>query len=493
MKLSALLSVLTEYRTKNLTNSELEKIEIVGLCMNSKEVKKGDLFFCLNGSKNDGHNFVQTAEELGASVIVCERELESTLLQIIVKDTRSALAILSAQFYENPTQKMQVVGITGTNGKTTTANMLAEIIKSAGKKVGVIGTLGTFYENNFLPPSLTTPDPIFLQKILADMQKRGVEYVVMEVSAHALYFKKTLGIRFVATIFSNLTQDHLDFFASMKEYKKAKLELFKPKLSPISIVNADDFVSKEISSLRKTSDEKGLTKTFFYSLKNPSDAFAVITDECLKNINFILNINDELASVSLKLIGTHNVYNALSAGVCARALGFSMKEVENGLNAVRHVRGRLEWIGEYNGGDIFVDFAHTPDGLEKSLRSLKKLCVGRLVCVFGCGGNRDREKRAIMGEKASSFSDFCYLTSDNPRDEEPMAIIKDIEKGISKKFFDYVVISERSKAITVAMNSLKKGDVLIVAGKGGEDYQEIKGIKIPYKDEDLIREIIEKV
>ena len=227
MKLSALLSVLTEYRTKNVTNRELEKIEIVGLCMDSKEVTKGDLFFCLNGSKNDGHNFARNAEESGASAIICEREVESTLLQIIVKDTRSALAVLSAQFYQNPSKKMKIVGITGTNGKTTTANVLAEIIKSAGKKVGIIGTLGAFYQNNFLPTSLTTPDPIFLQKTLADMQKDGVEYVVMEVSAHALYYKKTLGIQFAATIFTNFTQDHLDFFASMQEYKKAKLELFK--------------------------------------------------------------------------------------------------------------------------------------------------------------------------------------------------------------------------------------------------------------------------
>ncbi len=493
MKLSALLSVLTEYRTKNQSNIELEEVEIDGLCMDSRALKKGELFFCLNGSKIDGHCFVKSAEKLGASAIVCERELDSNLLQIIVKDSRSALSLLSSQFYQNPSNKMKVVGITGTNGKTTTANMLAEIIKSAGKKVGVIGTLGIFYDEKILPPSLTTPDPIFLQKTLAEMERSGVEYVVMEVSAHALYYKKTLGIQFDVAIFTNFTQDHLDFFASMKEYKKAKLELFKPKISPCVIVNADDSLSKEICSLRKSSDEKQLTKTFFYSLKTPSDAFAVLTDENLKNINFILNINDELASISLKLIGAHNVYNALSASVCAKALGFSMQEIERGLNAVQRIRGRLEWIGEYNGGDIFVDFAHTPDGLEKSLRALKKLCVGRLVCVFGCGGNRDREKRPIMGERVSVFADFCYLTSDNPREEEPIEIIQEIEKGISKKFFDYMVICDRSKAITVAIKSLKKGDVLIVAGKGGEDYQEIKGIKYPYKDEDLIREIIKKV
>jgi UDP-N-acetylmuramoyl-L-alanyl-D-glutamate--2,6-diaminopimelate ligase len=387
---------------------------------------------------------------------------------------------------------MQVIAVTGTNGKTTTANMLAEILKAAGRSVGVIGTLGVYYNEKVYPSDFTTPDPIFLQKTLSEMYQEGIKYVVMEVSAHALYYQKTCGVRFVAGIFTNFTQDHLDFFSSMREYKRAKLKLFQSNVTPIAVVNADDNLSKEIYSLRKLSDEEGTTSTYFYGLKTPTDAFAVLNGESLNVTNFVININDELAYVQLKLIGTHNVYNALAASVCAKNLGVSIEVISKGLNAMKPVRGRLERIARYNGADIFIDFAHTPDGLEKSLRALKKHCKGRLICLFGCGGNRDKKKRPLMGEVASRIADFCYLTSDNPRNEEPLKIIEDIERGITSRFFDYVVIGARSQALKVAINGLKEGDVLLVAGKGGEDYQEIKGIKYPYKDEELIEEITQR-
>jgi UDP-N-acetylmuramoyl-L-alanyl-D-glutamate--2,6-diaminopimelate ligase len=278
----------------------------------------------------------------------------------------------------------------------------------------------------------------------------------------------------------------------MREYKRAKLKLFQSNVTPIAVVNADDNLSKEIYSLRKLSDEEGTTSTYFYGLKTPTDAFAVLNGESLNVTNFVININDELAYVQLKLIGTHNVYNALAASVCAKNLGVSIEEISKGLNAMKPVRGRLERIARYNGADIFIDFAHTPDGLEKSLRALKKHCKGRLICLFGCGGNRDKKKRPLMGEVASRIADFCYLTSDNPRNEEPLKIIEDIERGITSRFFDYVVIGARSQALKVAINGLKEGDVLLVAGKGGEEYQEIKGIKYPYKDEELIEEITQR-
>jgi UDP-N-acetylmuramoyl-L-alanyl-D-glutamate--2,6-diaminopimelate ligase len=237
---------------------------------------------------------------------------------------------------------------------------------------------------------------------------------------------------------------------------------------------------------------KKRTRTVFYGLKNPADCFAVLMSDSLKGVDFLLNINDELANVKLKLVGMHNVYNALAAASCAKELDVSMGDIERGLNSLEKVNGRLEQVGEYNGGEIFVDFAHTPDGLEKSLIALKKYCKGRLVCVFGCGGNRDKEKRPLMGTVVSTWADFCYLTSDNPRDEEPTQIIAEIEKGINDKFFDWIVIPNRTHAITIALKGLKHGDVLLVAGKGGEEYQEIKGIKYPYKDEDVIKEFIKK-
>ena len=493
MKLSLLLSALTEYQTKAMKDIvSLDEVEISGICFDSREIKKGDLFVCLAGEKHNGHDFVLQAEKLGAVGVVCDKELDCKILQIIVSDTRSALALLSAEFYMNPSKRLTVIGVTGTNGKTTTANMLAEILRAAGKRVGVIGTLGVVYGRKTFATGLTTPDPVILQKTLYEMAEAKIEYVVMEVSAHALYYKKTVGVKFAGCIFTNFTQDHLDFFKDMKKYKKAKMKLLKPEISPFAVVNADDSLARDIFCLRQSSDLKKRTKTVFYGLKNPADCFAVLTSESLKDVNFLLNINDDLANISLKLIGIHNVYNALAAATCAKELGVSTDDIERGLNSLKKVNGRLERIGEYNGGQIFVDFAHTPDGLEKSLRALKKYCKGRLVCVFGCGGNRDKEKRPVMGAVASTWADFCYLTSDNPRDEEPSRIIADIESGIENKYFDYFVVTDRTRAVTLALKGLKNGDVLLVAGKGGEEYQEIKGIKCPYKDEDLIKSLLEK-
>ncbi len=494
MKLSVLLTALNDYQIKSESNDDfcLDDMEITGLCMDSRSVKKGELFVCLTGGKTDSHTFAVDALERGASVILTERYMQTLDRQIVVKDSRKALALLSSKFYGEPSKKLKVIGVTGTNGKTTTTNMLAAIIKAAGKKTGVIGTLGIYYDKKEIAPELTTPDPIFLQKTLADMYLRGVEYVVMEVSAHALYYKKVEGVRFSACIFSNFTQDHLDFFSSLNEYKKAKLQLFTPERCPLAVVNSDDEVSKEILSLRENFDRSVPVKTCLYGLKNPADAFAVVTNEGIKGSRFILNIKDRLAEVNLRLMGLHNVYNALSAAFCALELGFCIQDVEKGLNGLDRVKGRLEWIGTFNGADIFVDFAHTPDGLEKSLGALKTHCKGRLICVFGCGGDRDKSKRPLMGERAAKIADFCYLTSDNPRYEDPTQIIKEIEKGFGKISSAYVAIPDRERALSQAVGELREKDVLLVAGKGGEDYQERMGIKYAYNDEDFIKKLIKR-
>ncbi len=494
MKLSALLSALEDYRLKMGEKQifETSEIEISGLCADSRVYKKGELFICLTGGKVDSHKFAAEALEKGAAAVLTEREIDCDGAQIIVRDTREAMSLLSAAFFGEPSKKLKIIGITGTNGKTTTSYMLAEILKSSGKKTGIIGTLGIYYDKKQIAPELTTPDPIFLQKILADMLAKNVEYVVMEVSAHALYYKKVEGIRFTACIFSNLTQDHLDFFSSMQEYKKAKLELFAPERCSIAIVNADDETSAEILSLREKSDKSGATKTCLYGLKTPTDSFAVVTEENVREIKFLINKEDNLARINLRFTGLHNVYNALAAAVCALELGRTTEAVEKGLNGLKGVKGRLEWIAEYNGADIFVDFAHTPDGLEKSLTALKKHCKGKLICVFGCGGNRDKSKRPLMGERAVRLADFCYLTSDNPRFEDPSDIIKDIEKGARRFSTAYVAIPERERAVTQAIASLGVGDILLIAGKGAEDYQERMGIKYVYNDENLILKTIKK-
>lgn len=480
---------------KMLYEKEWER-EIESLCADSRAVKRGSLFFCLTGGKQDGHAFASEAVSKGAVALVTERELETSVPQLIVPSTRHALSLIANAFYGYPSERMKVVGITGTNGKTTTANMLCSIWEAQGKKAGVIGTLGVRYGDKKLPSALTTPDPIELQKTLSEMSAGGVECVAMEVSAHALHYHKTSGVRFAACIFTNLTQDHLDFFSSMREYEQAKEKLFANEVCTLAILNGDDTAGRRFGVARETKSENlsdfERRKTIYYGLDTPTEAFAVITNESLFGTECVLNLSDRLCRVSLALTGRHNVYNALAAAACAVELGADVVDVSKGLATLKKVRGRLEYVGVFQGGEIFVDFAHTPDGLEKSLAALRLHCRGRLVCLFGCGGNRDKSKRPIMGEVAAKRSDFSVLTSDNPRYEDPLDIISDIEKGYRRFSMKYVVVPDRKKAIEYALERMQKGDVLLVAGKGGEEDQEIMGIKYPFNDNDIIEKIIKE-
>ena len=462
-----------------------EEVFVRGLCDDHRLVKEGDLFFCKKGANFDSHTVVAEVLKKGVAAIVCERELAVSAVQIVTKDSREASALMASEFYARPSTKLKIIGVTGTNGKTTTAYMLSSILKRAGKSVGIIGTLGVYYAHKKIAPELTTPDPLFLQETLADMAALGVEYVVMEVSAHALYYKKDAGIEYAACIFTNCTQDHLDFFKSMDSYSKTKKTLFTLEKCPLAILNADDALGLEIG-------EEFLGETLYYGLETPSHSFAVITSEGLQGTEMMLNIKDRLKRVKLQLTGRHNVYNALAAATCAQALGFTMTQIADGLSGLTRVKGRLEAVADYRGAQIFVDFAHTPDGLQKSLSALKKHCRGRLICLFGCGGNRDKEKRPLMGEAVALAADFAVLTSDNPRYEDPMDIIADIEKGYRPLSTKYVIVPEREKAIGYALELLKEGDILLVAGKGGEDYQEIMGIKYLLNDNDLIKKTIKE-
>ena len=462
-------------------------VEILNISIDSRKEAKNTLFICIDGGSVDSHTLIEEAKENGAVAIVAERKVQTSLPLILVKDTRQALGLLASKFYGEPSKKMKIIGITGTNGKTTTSYMLASILKTAGKKVGIIGTLGIDYADKHFPSSLTTPDPITLHAHFADMGNRGIEYVVMEVSAHALYYKKLAGITFAACIFTNLTQDHLDFFKTMEEYKAAKLALFSPQKCEIAIVNGDDDTGREINKLR---EEMG-ARTYLYGLTSPADGFALVTDDFLGGIEAVFNLNDNLYRVRLRMIGEHNVYNALAAASCAQLLGFE-RSISRGLANLKDVCGRLQRINRVNGAEIYVDFAHTPDGLEKSLKTLKKYCVGRLICLFGCGGNRDKSKRGIMGERAAKYCDFALLTSDNPRYEDPLDIINAIEKGYRKISNKYVIIPDREKAIEYALECLGTGDILLIAGKGGECYQEIMGIKYPFNDQDMVVKLLEQ-
>ena len=455
--------------------------EIQSLTTDSREKHVASLYFALEGKK-DGHAYIREAVQNGAVAVVCRKKSEINVPQILVDDVRGALAILSGIFYGEPSRFIKVIGITGTNGKTTTSYMLASILEKAGHRVGVIGTLGIRYDGQEYNNPLTTPDPVLLQKTLAEMHENGVEYAVMEVSAHALYYKKVAGVRFCACIFSNLTQDHLDFFPSMQAYGEAKKSLFLAETCPFAVLNADDEQGMKWLRMRDKERAKSLT----YGLKAPADAFAVILEERIYETRCIFNVQDEMLRVRLPFLGIHNVYNALSATACALGLGVDTFVIEKAFEEMHSVQGRLQRITDFRGGSAFVDFAHTPDGLRQSLSTLKKHCKGNLICVFGCGGNRDKSKRPVMGKVVAELSDFAVLTSDNPRFEDPLDIIADIEGGFREISSKYVVIPKRDTAIEYAMERMSEGDILLVAGKGGEKEQEIMGIKYPFEDNAII-------
>ena len=456
--------------------------EIRGVCADSRQVSEGDLFVCLSGGKNDGHDFAPQAVAAGAAALAVERELDLPVPQIVVQNGRSAVCDISAAFYGHPEQKLKIIGITGTNGKTTTAHMLASVLTAAGKECGIIGTLGVRYGGKQYESSLTTPDPVSLYKILADMAESGVEYAVMEVSAHALYFGKTDAICFEAGIFTNLTEDHLDFFGTMEEYAAAKERLFERGRCRIAVINSDDAEGRKIA--------QKCPNAFSYGLENPADVFAVDIREGFDGSTFVINLFDELYEIRLHMAGMHNVYNALAAAECARLLCVSLPVIAQGLDALPRVDGRLEHVAHAFGADIFVDFAHTPDGLEKSLSALRRNCTGRLICVFGCGGNREVQKRPVMGEISARLADFSVLTSDNPRYEDAFDIILNIEEGVRRATDEYVIVPDRESAIGYALDLLQAGDVLLVAGKGGERYQEVMGVRHAYNDVNVIKNLL---
>ena len=477
MKLSELIKDLGYERARGNTDTEIS-----GLATNAESVCEGDLFFCYKGVNHDSHDYARKAIKNGAAAIICERDIATDLPMIIVEDGRVAVTELARAFYGYADKRLKLVAVTGTNGKTTTTYMLKSIFDKNNAMTGIIGTLGIAYGDIFIAPELTTPDPIFLHRVFRDMANAGVEYVFMEVSAHALYFDKIRGLHFEAGIFTNCTQDHLDFFKDMQSYAECKCKLFENGRCDLAIVNSDDELGAQFFHT--------LQNVLSYGLENPADTFAVNIKEEIGGSSFVINLSDEIYDIRLKLPAIHNVYNALAAATCARELGVSLTVIAEGLKSLERVSGRLEKVASYKGAEIFVDFAHTPDGLKKSLESLKKLCKGRLYCLFGCGGNRDRAKRAIMGEIAARIADFVIITSDNPRYEDPYEIISQIESGVKSVGKNFVSVTDRESATEYAVNLLEKDDILLVAGKGGENYQEIMGIKHSYNDNTVIKKLI---
>lgn len=476
-----LKEVINGYNIEEIVGSS--DVEINNLCQDHREVREGSMFFCIKGQNSNGETFVKLARNYGAVCVVCERKLELDLIQVVVKDVREAMSAFACNFYGNPSEKLKLIGVTGTNGKTTTCHLISSIIKNSGRKIGVIGTLGIFYEEKYIPPKLTTPDPIFLNRVLKDMADNGVEYVAMEASAHAISLRKLFGLRFCAKVFTNFTPDHLDFFKTMDEYFKAKISFFDDVKHCFAVYNSDD------DRVRNSFIKSG-KMSFSFGIKNPSDVFAVNIKETLDGTFFTMNVYDEIVEIFCKLNGLFNVCNCLAASAVCYKLGFDADSIKRGLNAVNAVSGRAERVKNEKNKCVFIDYAHTPDGLKQILSSLRKTTKKRLVCLFGCGGNRDKTKRAVMGEIAGEYADFTVLTSDNPRFEDPDAIINDVEKGLKKKTDNYITCEDRRKAIAYALSYIQDGDVLLIAGKGAEDYQEIMGTKLPFNDKKYVLELL---
>ena len=468
-------------RVSELLNTTCDT-EVSGLCFDSEKVKEGDLFFCLVGAENDGHMFAADAISRGAAAVVVERTLALDVPQIEVADTRKALSHAASAFYGNPSKRLKMIGITGTNGKTTTTYIVKSIIEAAGFSCGLIGTNAVEYLESKTDARLTTPDPIELHAILKEMSDAGVEYVVMEVSAHALKLSKVDGIVYEVAAFTNFSRDHLDFFGSMDNYAQAKMSFFSPEHARSAVVNADDTLG---NAILKNSKLPAVT----YGVDNPSDVFGIDLEMSAYGLSYVINMADNVGRVKFSLTGRFNMYNTLCAAAIAMSLGFDLNTVIAGIRNVKKIDGRFNIIN-MSKCNVIIDFAHTDDGIANILRAIREFAPARIITVFGCGGNRDRTKRAVMGKIVSQMSDYCFVTSDNPRFEPPQDIIDEIASGIDEiGKTNYQKIVDRKQAIREAIAMANKNDIVLIAGKGAEKYNDVMGRKQPYNDEKYVLEI----
>lgn len=464
-----------------------DQTEISDICVDSRQVKPGDLFICTTGMRMDAHSFAPQAVRDGAVALLVERELELPVPQIIVADARIATSYVAACYHGWPAKKLRMIGITGTKGKTTTSFLVKSILEAAGHKVGLIGTVCSMIGDETIPARLTTPDPVETQAMLARMVEANCEFVVMEVSAHALAFNRLAGIEFEVGAFSNFSQDHLDFFDSMQSYFDCKMRLFEPSVSKMIVYNADDErVAEGITRLNR--------KALRVGIRASSDVYANETELRESGFSFLMSWHKHFSTrVSLNLAGIFNVYNALmAAGICV-CLGVDGEAIRDGLEAVQAVPGRIELLNTNTPYRVILDYAHSPDSLENMLSAVRETTKGRLIALFGCGGDRDTAKRPLMGAIAGKLADFCILTSDNPRNEEPLAILNAIEDGIRDTGCDYVVIENRREAIRYALKMAQPNDVIVLAGKGHETYQEIKGVRHPFNEKTVVAELLQEL
>ncbi len=483
MLLNEVIGLLEKYKTKNFEN-----VEIDGISYNSLFTKPGDIFICIRGETADGHKYAKSAVEKGASALFCEEELDLDVPQIIVDDTKRTMAKIAAAFYNEPSKEINLIGITGTNGKTTVTHLIQKILEENNEKCALIGTLGykLSSDDTYKEAKHTTPQPPELQRDLRIMADKGIKNVVMEVSSHSLEQKRVGCCDFNGAVFTNLTQDHLDYHITMTNYFKAKAILFENlKKGNFAVINADDEYSKDFIGVIN----KDVT-VYTYGVKKDADVKAVNIDFSVDGAKLTVKFAGKSENMNLHLNGMFSVYNALAAFAAGLAMGVDYKIIIKALENTKSVAGRFEIVSKKP--LVIVDYAHTPDGLENVLKAARELtpAASQLICLFGCGGDRDTTKRPKMGKIADDLSDKVVVTSDNPRSEDPQLIISDIMTGIktvdTRRIF---VEPDRREAIKFLKTISNPEDVIVIAGKGHEDYQILKNETIHFDDREEAKKV----
>ena len=459
--------------------------DIKEMSYNTGTVTDGCLFFCIVGYKTDGHLYAKKAVENGARAIVISRDVEvgNDITKIYVKDTRIAMARMASNFYGNPASKLNVIGVTGTNGKTTSTFMLKSILDTAGHKTALLGTIYNIIGDKTENAKRTTPESLDLQKMFYEMVSDGIDTCIMEVSSHSLALKRVFGVNFKTCIFTNLTQDHLDFHKTMENYFKTKLTIFDN--CDTACINVDDEYGRRAASTISN-------RQINYGITNKCDVMAKDIKIREDGTEFTLSYKNNDIQVDIHMPGKFNVYNALGCAASCISLGISPDKIKDGLEVLTGVPGRSEIINAKNGFTIVIDYAHTPDGIVNILKTAREYTKGSLITVFGCGGDRDKTKRPKMGKAAGELSDFCVVTSDNPRSEDPKSIIEDILPGIEETNCNYIIIADRVDAIKYAIKKGKIGDVIVIAGKGHETYQILKDKTIHFDEREIVSAILKE-
>ena len=464
-----------------------EESKVQNIRYDNRKIEQGDAFVCVKGFKVDGHSFIGDAIKKGAKTLIVQEDVsvQEDITIIKVRDTRKALAIMSSNYFGNPKDKLKIIGITGTNGKTTSAFIIKSILEKAGFMTGLIGTIANYIGNKKVDAVRTTPESYELHELFKNMVDAGVEYCVMEVSSHSLELDRVYGIQFEEGIFTNLTRDHLDFHKTFENYYNAKFKLFER--SNHSIINLDDPYGANIV---KDIEERGLkTKVSTFSIEKESDFKAFEIKSHSNGSEFKVNL-ESIEEFSINIPGEYNIYNSLGCIICAYNLNIPMDKIKEGLSDVV-IPGRCELVAKEKNlpYSIIIDYAHTPDGLENILSTVKAFTKNRMISVFGCGGDRDKVKRPQMCKIGCELSDIAIITSDNPRSEEPMDIINDIVKPLN--YDNFVIEVNRKEAIRKAMNMALEGDVIVIAGKGHETYQILKDETIHFDEREVVYDILE--